>query len=785
MARLTKRGVLRILILLVAVVVLASGAILLRRSSPAAGIISRLHVSGGKNVLLITVDTTRADHLPCYGYKGVRTPNIDSLAKQGVLFRECASAAPLTLPSHCSIMTGLYPTYHGVRVNGNTALSAEHVTLAEAFASKGYETGAFVGAFVLDGRWGLNQGFHHYDDQFDLKKYKKLDLGLVQRPGNEVVDAALAWLDQQKGKPFFTWVHLYDPHTPYTPPEPYRSEYGSNGIIGLYDGEIAFMDEQIGRLVSWLDRNGLRRNTIVVVMGDHGEGLGDHGEMTHGYFIYDYAVRVPFILSDPGDGLNGTEVTSQVRTIDLYPTLLAAAAIAIPKNVQGASLWPLIEGHATVGKTLYAYSESMTPSIQYGWAPLLGLRTEKYKLIDAPRPEFYDLQHDPGELADVGRGHAEIAAEYEKLLKDVIASTASGAPAPNAANLDSETVERLAALGYIGAPVKTKPSSTNTLVDPKDRLAMHEAIQKAGELNNNDEYAEAAAVLEQVLRDDPANPQARLLLASCYVELKRVDEAQSLLRALLQEDPENVRALVCLAKILQDEGKAADVIALCETVLKVDDRNTQALAMLGQAYVKLNRYRDAQPWLQKAAEIQPKMTQNQLNLAACQIGLKQYQDAKKTLQRVIAEHPKFPLAHFHLGLLAEEEGKLPEAVGEYKKEIETYSNCFIARFNLGRLLLRMGDRPGYMEQMTEVMRIAPKNAAGYLFLARGLLQENADTNRIFSLTQEGLSLARSPEYKAMAYFMLADIYNRRNEPQQVRLALAKANEYKAQLAGAQ
>lgn len=785
MARLTKRGVLRILILLVAVVVLVSGAILLRRSSPAAGIISRLHVSGEKNVLLITVDTTRADHLPCYGYKGVRTPNIDSLAKQGVLFRECASAAPLTLPSHCSIMTGLYPTYHGVRVNGNTALSAEHVTLAEAFASKGYETGAFVGAFVLDGRWGLNQGFHHYDDQFDLKKYKKLDLGLVQRPGNEVVDAALAWLDQQKGKPFFTWVHLYDPHTPYTPPEPYRSEYGSNGIVGLYDGEIAFMDEQIGRLVSWLDRNGLRRNTIVVVMGDHGEGLGDHGEMTHGYYIYDYAVRVPFILSDPGDGLNGTEVTSQVRTIDLYPTLLAAAAIAIPKNVQGASLWPLIDGHVTVGKTLYAYSESMTPSIQYGWAPLLGLRTEKYKLIDAPRPEFYDLQHDPGELADVGRGHAEIAAEYEKLLKDVIASTASGAPAPNAANLDSETVERLAALGYIGAPVKTKPSSTNTLVDPKDRLAMHEAIQKAGELNNNDEYAEAAAVLEQVLRDDPANPQARLLLASCYVELKRVDEAQSLLRALLQEDPENVRALVCLAKILQDEGKAADVIALCETVLKVDDRNTQALAMLGQAYVKLNRYRDAQPWLQKAAEIQPKMTQNQLNLAACQIGLKQYQDAKKTLQRVIAEHPKFPLAHFHLGLLAEEEGKLPEAVGEYKKEIETYSNCFIARFNLGRLLLRMGDRPGYMEQMTEVMRIAPKNAAGYLFLARGLLQENADTNRIFSLTQEGLSLARSPEYKAMAYFMLADIYNRRNEPQQVRLALAKANEYKAQLAGAQ
>ena len=495
-----KRGLLWIVILVV--MLLVGGAILFRSEfgSEAAGGPSHLQSIKKPNVFLFTLDTTRADHLPVYGYKDIRTPNIDSLAKRGVVFRECATAAPLTLPSHCSIMTGLYPTYHGVRINGNTALSADHVTLAEAYHSNGYETGAFIGAFVLDGRWGLNQGFDHYDDQFDLKKFKKLDLGLVQRPGNEVVDRTLEWLDQQKDKPFFAWVHLYDAHTPYAPPEPFRSEYGSRGTIGLYDGEIAFVDEQIGRCIAWLDKNGLRDRTIIAAVGDHGEGLGDHGEMTHGYFIYDYAIHVPFILSLPVHDSDNLQISSQVRTIDLYPTLLQASGIAIPKEVQGTSLWPLIESHGAAGPTLFAYSESMAPSIQYGWSPLLGLRTAEYKYIDAPRPEFYDLEKDPDEKNDLASQHRQIEAEYEKTLKDVVATTGAGAPAPNTANLDSETVERLAALGYIGAPVAKKSgSSSGALVDPKDRLIVFEAIQKAGELNNDDRYAESAKLLEQVL----------------------------------------------------------------------------------------------------------------------------------------------------------------------------------------------------------------------------------------------------------------------------------------------
>ena len=730
------------------------------------------------NVLLITLDTTRADHLPAYGYTEISTPHLDSLVKNGILFRQCATTSPLTLPAHSSIFTGTYPTYHGVRINGNTALSSEHLTLAEAFAENGYQTGAFVGAFVLDGRWGLNQGFQHYNDQFDLKKYKKLDLGLVQRPASEVVDAALGWLEQEKDQSFFAWLHLYDPHTPYAPPEPYRSQYAARGLEGLYDGEIAFMDDQIGRCIRWLEQNGLRDRTIIAVIGDHGEGLGDHGELTHGYFIYDYAVHVPFILSGPG--MRQLDISAQVRSIDLYPTLLEAAKIPIPKQVQGTSLWDLAKGK---NQNLYAYSESMAPSIQYGWSPLLSLRTTRYKYIDAPRPELFDLTKDPDEQNNVREQQNEIADEYNTTLKRVVTETSTGAPAPNAANLDSETVERLAALGYVGAPVsaKTRSDDPHNLVDPKDRLAVHEAINKAGELTNNDQYAESASVLEQVLLDDPGNPLARLLLSGNYVELKRSGEATTILESLLKEDPENIRALVSLANILQDEGKIMQVIQLCKNVLAIDERNTQALTMMGQAYLEMQNYNEALPWLKKAVEVQPKISQNQLNLAACLIGLKQYGEAEEKLNKILEESPRFPRAHYHLGLLHEEQGDLITAMREYEQEISNHSDSFIARFNLGRLKLRMGDRTGYMEQMREVVRIAPKNAAGYLFLARGLLQENADTTEILTLTDQGLDLAKSPEYKAMGYFLLADIYNRQKEPQKMKMALAKANQFKAEI----
>jgi arylsulfatase A-like enzyme/tetratricopeptide (TPR) repeat protein len=729
------------------------------------------------NIIFITLDTTRADRLGCYGYTNVETPFIDKLAEKGILFEQCISPIPLTLPSHCSMMTGLYPTFHGVRVNGNTALSQQHQTMAEVFAQQGYQCGAFIAAFVLDGRWGLKQGFHHYDDQFDLKKYKQLDLAGVQRPGNQVMDAALAWLEEQKQKPFFAWIHLYDPHTPYEPPEPYRSAYNNGTLSGLYDGEIAFTDTQVGRCISWLEQNGLDKSTILVIMGDHGEGLGEHGELTHGYYIYEYAIHVPFLIKTPFKQLQGIRFSLPVSTIDLYPTLLEMMGVQVPGNIQGKSLLPTIFGGESKEET-YSYSESLSPNLQYGWSALHSLRTSQYKYIDAPRAEFYELSKDPKERNNLTRRFPGLVKQFKSRLTRLMDETSTGAPAPESANLDQETLKRLATLGYIGAPIKRKSSKGKGLADPKDKLEIFQKIALAGEQILHEKYSEAAVTLETVLQEDPNIPQAKLILSTCYVELGRGQEAKTLLDSILKDDPNNIQALISMANILLDQENNEDVITLCKKAIAVDDRNTQAYTLIGEVYMGDNDHEKALPYLEKAVEIQPKLTQNRQNLAVCLIGLKRYNEAEVMLKDIILKTPKFPLAHFHMGLLSEEQGRFEQAREAYAREVELYSHCVPARFNLGKLLLRLGDRQAYLEQMQEVVRLAPKLADGYLFLARGLLLESGDPDHILQLVQKGLSFAKKPQMQALGYFLLADIYNRKHQPQKVQEALEQANFYK-------
>ena len=731
------------------------------------------------NVILITMDTTRADHIACYGYPDVKTPNLDSLAGRGVLFEQAATSSPLTLPAHCSIMTGMYPTYHGVRVNGNTALNEEQTTIAEVLSVQGYRCGAFIGAFVLDGRWGLEQGFQQYDDQFDLQKYKHIDLGAVQRPGNEVMDRALAWLDGEKADPFFAWIHLYDPHAPYEPPEPYFSEYSRRGLVGQYDGEIAFMDEQIGRCVAWLERNGLSQNTVLVLIGDHGEGLGSHGEGTHGYFIYDYAAHVPFIIAAPLQGLGGVRVPSQVRGVDVFPTILGLVGIEGRAGVHGRSVIPLMFKPKTRDEAP-AYGESMAPNIQFGWSPLQFLRTTRYKYIDAPKSELYDITQDADEQTNLYGDRPEIARRMKAELDRLMAETSRGAPAPQAANLDKETVERLAALGYIGAPVTSKKSSGSgprALADPKDKLQAFVSIQQAGELIMRDQYAQAAENLEAALRDDPTIPQALLQLATCYTELGRIEGAKAKLDAVLKDDPENIQALISLANILLREGKKEDVLALCKRTLSVDERNVQAYMLMGEIYMGEQNHAEALPFLGKAVEIQPKLTRNRLNMAACLVGVKQYDRAEAMLKEIIIEYPKSPRARYNLGLLYEEQGSLGKAKTAYADEVSAFPRGFQARFNLGKILLKLGDRAGYMENMREVVKVAPQQAEGYLFLARGLLLEQASLDEVQALLEKGLALAETSELKALGYYLLADFYDRRHQPEKMNEALRMANSY--------
>ncbi len=725
------------------------------------------------NVILISLDTTRADHLGCYGAAQARTPAIDSLARRGVLFSQATTPAPLTLPAHSSIMTGLYPTYHGVRLNGTTALSAAQTTLAEALAQQGYQTGAFVAAFVLDGRWGLNQGFGVYDDQFDLRKFKHIDLAAVQRPANEVIDAAIHWLDARKNTPFFAWVHLYDPHSPYEPPDPLLSEFRSRGLSGLYDGEIAFADQQVGRVLAWLRTAGLDQQTIIVVVGDHGEGLGSHGEGTHGFFIYDYAVHVPFIVATPFDELRGVRVDSQVSLVDVFPSVLALAGIDSKARVHGRSLLPLML-QPTRQEQVYAYAESMPPSLQYGWSALHSLRSPRYKFIQAPRAELYDLAADPGETANVLAQHPDLARDMAKELERLIAGTSQNAPAPEAANLDKETLERLASLGYVGG-LAPRQASGGTLADPKDKLEVFTAVQRAGELMVNDAYAGAAQALESALGQEPSMPQALLMLGACYTELGRTKEAKTQFDRVLKDNPQSVQGLIGMANILLAEGQTDDVVTLCKRTLSLDDRNTQAYALLGEVYIGQREPSKALPYLEKAVTIQPKVAQNRLNLAACLIELKQFERAQAAVEEILNAHPKFPGAQFNLGVLHEEQSRPDDARKAYAAEVANYPKSFKARFNLGKVLAQLGHWSESIEQMREVIRIAPKQPEGYLFLARGLLHESSGSlDVVQSLAERGLSLARTPDLKALGWFLMADVFSRRHQPENVERALRNA-----------
>ena len=731
------------------------------------------------NVLLITLDTTRADRIGAYGYTSAETPILDQLAGNGILFEQCITPSAYTLPAHSTIMTGLYPPHHGVRLNGAAALGEPQITLAEHLSAAGYRTGAFAGAFVLDGRWGLAQGFQHYDDEFERAPDQPLSLAEVQRPANQVVDAALNWLDQDRSRPFFGWVHFYDAHTPYEPPEPFRSRFSSGGLSSLYDGEIAFADTQVGRLLQWLDQHDLDKNTIVVVVGDHGEGLGSHEEAEHGYFIYDYAVRVPLIMRVPGS--RAVRVADQVRTIDIFTTIIDLVGGEYRGRAHGASLLPLIEGKREKSPR-YAYSESMAPSLQYGWSALYSLRTNEYKYIDAPRSELYDLRQDPDESQNRLDSLRRVARQLRDELTRLREEGAKGAPKTEEANLDQETMSMLASLGYVGG-TSTSVGDQKDLADPKDKIHLYEGVGYAAHLMSRDDFEQAAEVLETVLQEDPKVPQAQLLLASAYRQSHRLDKAKDILDAYLKRDPGNVWALIAMADILSDEGKYDQMLAICKRALAKDERNAHAYELMAEAHMAANEHGQALPLLRKAVEIQPKLTRSRINLAAAHIGVGKLAEAEQQLQGIIKEYPKFPLAHFHLALLRERQGRLGEARSEYQTEVTNQPRSLAARFNLGNLLLRLGDPAGAEQQMRTLIEQDPQSARPYLMLGQILLTRSGQLAEVERLAQAGLARAKEPEVKALGYFLLADVYSRQGRRAELRDAVQKGNHYRSLIRG--
>jgi arylsulfatase A-like enzyme/Tfp pilus assembly protein PilF len=712
------------------------------------------------NLLLVTLDTTRADRIHAYGFDGIETPNFDRLAREGVLFEQAVSPAPLTLPAHSSIFTGLFPPAHGVRDNGGFFLDDKQTTLAERLQARGLTTGGFVGAYVLDHKWGIAQGFQTYFDDFDLSKYQSLSLGSVDRPGNEVADHALAWLDRVGSKRFFGWVHFYDAHSPYDPPEPYKSRYAGHPYVG----EIAFVDSQVGRLLGYLDAHHLDRNTVVVVMGDHGESLGEHGEATHGFFVYQATMHVPLVIRAPYDAMAGRRVADTVRSIDILPTALELLGVASSEHFEGASLVPLMTG---VKKELglAAYSEAIYPRFHFGWSDLRALTSGRFKFVAAPRPELYDLAQDPGETHNL---YPERQALGDRMNQELVAleqRMSATAAAPKAAvEVDPDARARLAALGYVGTFVTALPADRAGLAglaDPKDKIQLFNLMTQARETARHDkESDDGLDALERVVAADPKVIDAWFMLGNEYYRRRQFARAIDQFKRALELKPDYDLVVINMANAYRALGRDQEAMIGYRRFMELDPKNAQIRYELAQILIDSGKLDEARQELTQALAIEPKLAaaRNALGVLALRRG--DLAGAEREIRAAIDEKPDVRLAHYNLALLAEQQGDLPRAIAEYNKEIELHANSYKAAFNLGRLYERAGDRQRQLAEYKRAIAMNPNFAEGHLFLAKLYLDFGQNLDEAVKLARRGIELEPHGEYAPLGHYVIADVLSR-------------------------
>ena len=639
----------------------------------------------GPNLLLITLDTTRADHLGCYGYADATTPALDALARSGVRFTRARCNVPLTLPSHATILTGLYPPEHGLRVNGEKTLAKEVTTLAEVFASHGYQTAAFIAAFVLDTKFGLGRGFQTYD------QYEIPDAGDIvddsmmyrYRQGDQVAQAALSWLREHSRRPFFCWVHFFDPHRPYYPHPEFDRHYPDSP----YDSEVAFMDLQVNRLIDLLQKENLIGKTFIIALGDHGEGLGEHGEVEHGLLLYDSVMRVPLIVSAPGRIPAGQEVAVPVSTIDLFPTILDLFGWEPSGHISGRSFGPALLGGSIPARPIYGETEF--PLTEYGWSPLKSLTTEEWKYIQAPREELYALLEDPEELEDLFPEDPEVASEMKGKLSSVEKEMVIGKASE--VKMDDLSRDILASLGYLGGGEKPA-SEAGALRDPKDVIELRtEFVRAAGDIKMG-KTAEAEATLRKLIKESPETRAFRSTLARMLYEQGDYEKACGEFRQVAALYPDEYGAHYNLGKALIKLGLYDEAIKELRLALEIDPEETWGFNNLGIAQLRTGRIAEAMEVFRKSISINPDQCDPHNNLGNAFLALGRLDEAGKEFQRAINVDADFFEGHFNLGLVELQLGHYNEAAQEFREALRLRPGFGPAREKLALALEKRGSR---------------------------------------------------------------------------------------------
>jgi len=578
------------------------------------------------NVLLVTLDTVRADRIGCYGYSRAKTPHLDALANRGVRFSRAYAHTPYTLPSHATILTGKYPDAHGVHVNFQGSIHPEALTLTEILRRDGYRTAAFVASSVLDRRFGLARGFDDYDDLSARPLSKSTQ---TERPGGEVTQAAVRWMGNPSDKPFFAWVHYYDAHDPYVPPEGFRD------FEDPYDGEIAFVDHETGELVASLERSGVLANTLVVVTSDHGEAFGEHGEIGHGLFVYDATMHVPLILAGSTSLRPGTTFDAPVGLVDLLSTVLDLLGLPAQAGVDGRSLRPALEGVRGDDVPLEIESEYSWRS--FSWAPLHGLVSGPWKYIHAPRDELFDLSADPGETKNLAEDRADVRESLAKTLARLRA--ASNPVRPGDVHLGEDTRMAISRLGYVeGAPVD-EDSTWLGLKDPKDMVDVFVDFAHARSLARAERHAEALQIAVRLTARSPESSELWAFQGKTQLTLGRTKDAVASLERSLVGFPDSVERLRLLGDALLADKRTDEALARFRRALEIDPLDGQSHGRLGQFHARAGSFDQAIPYLQRFVDLEPTSPNAHTNLANGLFGGARFEEGIAHLKEALRLDP--------------------------------------------------------------------------------------------------------------------------------------------------